>query len=977
VSFTPAPLFEHSFGTARPSRPVFCHQELLDKLAARRNDPVAKRVSLLLQRMAVDIARLHYKGTSGTNRGWRRSRLGGVSGSHFYAWWAPFGAAPVKGEASFEAAPNDAVFVRDIRHHDDHTLLGAGDLAGDYLPLSVSDLRTAEYAPEPWTPSQSRFARSRSPVRILKGHPGSGKTTALLHAADVSQAERVLYLTFSQDLAVLARDYFDRFCSNSRAFTVSTYSAFLNQLTGSPGKALETDTDSAAPLTRFRRDLQNYQRSLGSWSSNVDALYDEIHAHVVGAALPEPCGRFPKAERICLPEKAYLTQRERYLGPAASGVIEAIRRLERSGGPLADRYYPDLALAWRAAQSLERGKGEGIAAFRNVGCIAVDEVQDLTPLEFFVVLRLAQRLNEHGGRVPLLLAGDEAQTVRATDFEWAWLNDMLHGAFGQPQEFKTQVNLRSPRRIADLVNRVWDFYDYLHKQDRPSGNSYAEIDDDSPDEILYATAPGSDLPALVGELSQREGLALIAFDKSSLPEQVQRVVLSPAEAKGLDFHSVCVLNGGALVRRIVDDRASGPAQALTKRLAIDQLRVALSRPSERLLWLDASPDAETVKEVSRLLRPIGEERLPPITVEALHTSLAEEELDVEERVQRCQRDARQFVPVKPDLAWSRAQQAVALLGLPGDAGGVTDPAAREAAYMTLAEVSFQLGFRKQHLSPELGRPDLYEQAAKAALGARKYLLANAIRAIGAIPSGQSSDGVNRIAMAVQLVSEAREEVPGWFIVEITPRASFWLDELDRNLDAGDNPILAQRILPPFFDALRMPDAQARKDRLAERAVQILMKNRRYAPALTMLERLPAAKPKLVAECYEELGEFGKAAAIYLKLEDREKALKCYRSIPDFGAALGLVQQLENHPARASLEWLEELNALLGRRPENFNRAMTAPEKKLLEGMLERGLGVQRKKPAAKKAVAKTGKPAKRPETPTAPRKRTGRGSQDR
>lgn len=948
----------------------------MDKLAARRNDPVAKRVSLLLQRMTVDIARLHYKGTSGINRGWRRSRLGGGSGSHFYAWWAPSGAAPVKGEASFDAAPNDAVFFRDIRHHDDHTPLGCGALSSDYLPLNVSDLRGAEYAPEPWTAPQSRFARSHSLARILKGHPGSGKTTALLHAADASHAERVLYLTFSQDLAVLARDYFDRFCSNSRIFTVSTYATFLIQILGTQASTQERDRDPVAVRTRFRRDFQHYRRSAGVWSSDPDALYDEIHAHIIGAALPEPCGRFIKAERICLPEKAYLAQRERYLGPAANSVIEAVRRLERCEEPLADRYYPDLALAWRASQSIARCKDEELAAFRDVGCIAVDEVQDLTPLEFFVVLKLTQRLNARGGRVPLLLAGDEAQTVRATDFEWAWLNDMLHGAFGQPQEFKTQVNLRSPRRIADLVNRVWDFYDYLHKQDRPSGNSYAEIDDDSPDEILYATAPASEFLALVQELSQREGLALISFDKSALPEQTQRVVLSPAEAKGLDFHSVCVLNGGALVRRIVDERAAGPAQALNKRLAIDQLRVALSRPGERLLWLDIAPDAGTVKEVSRLLRPAGESYLPPITVEALRTCLAEEELDVEERVQRCQRDARQFTAVKPDLAWSRAQQAVALLGFAGDGGGVTDPAAREAAYMTLAEVCFQLGFRKQNLSPELGRPDLYEEAAKAALGARKFRLANAIRAIGAIPPGHGADRLNMIGAAIQHVAEAHEELPSWLIVEIAPHAGFWLDELDRNLDAGDNPILAQKILPPFFDALRMPDAQARKERLAERALQILMKNRRYAQALTILERLPNARPKLMAECYEELGELRKAAAIYLEIEDREKALRCYRSIPDFAAALRLVQQLENHPARAPLEWLQELDSLLGRRPENFNRAMTAPEKKLLAAMLERGLGVQRKKPTAKKAVAKASSPDKPPQRPRGPRKSPRRGMQD-
>jgi hypothetical protein len=44
----------------------------------------------------------------------------------------------------------------------------------------------------------------------------------------------------------------------------------------------------------------------------------------------------------------------------------------------------------------------------------------------------------------------------------------------------------------------------------------------------------------------------------------------------------------------------------------------------------------------------------------------------------------------------------------------------------------------------------------------------------------------------------------------------------------------------------------------------------------------------------------------------------------------------------------ELDAVLARRPDNFNRTMTVPEKKLLEEMLERGLGVQRKKAVAKK-----------------------------
>jgi len=579
-------------------------------------------------------------------------------------------------------------------------------------------------------------------------------------------------------------------------------------------------------------------------------------------------------------------------------------------------------------------------------------------VEAFVVLRMAKRLGEGGAAVPLLLAGDEAQTVRATDFEWGWLNDMLHSMISQPQEFKMSVNLRSPKRIADLVNRSWDFYDFLHKQDRPSGAGYAEIEDESPDQVLYAGVPPVELPQLIQDLTKREGLALIAFDKTSVPKESLPFVLSPAEAKGLDFHSVCVLNGGPHLRRIVDERASGPAHALGKRLAIDQLRVVLSRPTDRLLWVDTAPDTATVKEVSHLLRSPAAIPLPPITAEALRTCLDEEELEVEERIQRCQRDARQLVTVKPDLAWSRAHQAVALLGTPGDFGAVMDVAARHGAQLTLAEVCFQLAFRKRNLSPELGRPDLYAQAVDAARFSGKPLLSNAIRATGGEQTAQALDHLNRIAHAIQAIVEARQELPGWFLVEIMPRANYWLDELDRNLEAGENPLVAQRILPPFFDALALPDAQARKDRLSQRVVQILMKQKKYAQAITILEQLPEKKPKLMADCYEELGEFAKAAAVYMELGDREKALKCFRSVPDFAAALGLVRQIEGHTSRASLEWLAELDGVIGRRPENFNRVMTAPEKKLLEGMLERGLGVQRKKPAAQKSAAKKQAPKK-------------------
>jgi superfamily I DNA/RNA helicase len=110
-----------------------------------------------------------------------------------------------------------------------------------------------------------------------------------------------------------------------------------------------------------------------------------------------------------------------------------------------------LNLAWQA------GSGSIPPTLLEFNCIAVDECQDLTPLEAYLIARVAATIRERTRTmVPVLLAGDEAQTVRPTDFEWGWFNDLFHTAVGTPSEFKLSANLRSPRRIAEMVNRVWD-----------------------------------------------------------------------------------------------------------------------------------------------------------------------------------------------------------------------------------------------------------------------------------------------------------------------------------------------------------------------------------------------------------------------------------------------------------------------------------------------------------------------------------------
>jgi hypothetical protein len=958
-------LFDVEFQTARPPNPLFCHTDFLEKLALHRSQPLGKRATLLLQRLAVDERRLHYKATHGINRGWRRSRLGGTGGSHFYAWWATRGSQPLRQADGFTEAPEGSIFLRDIRHHDDHSPLSPQSLGDSYLSVTVPEIRREEYSPQPWTSQQAKFASSRMPIRLLKGHPGSGKTTALLHAADSTDSERILYLTYSPDLAALARNYFDRYCASSRSFSVAPFGTFVRQWLGS---------DQAAVLEsvcrrRFQTDLFPFLRYLGPWSANPEALYDELYAHLIGEALPEKVGRFAACGQPRVPDAVYLQRRSSHLGVAAKSAADAASRLEKADRvPLAERYFPELALAWKAAITPVPPE------FLEFDCIAVDECQDLTPLETLLIARIGSALQKkrRSLHVPVLLAGDEAQTVRPTDFEWGWLSELLHSALGTPVDFKLGANLRSPRRIAELVNRVWDLYSQLDKRDRPSGTGYAEIDDDSTDQLFYCTATaGDDLNALLTDLATREGLALICFDgiPPAVPESLRGSILTPAEAKGLDFHSVCVLDAGRQLHKVLRmevDRHIGPGnpiEGLRKRLAIDQMRVALSRPAERLLWLDISPNSETVREALEFLNGHRDFRISTCSPAALLKTLSEEDLDLEERIQRCQQDARQYLAVRPDLAWSRAQQAVSLLGERRGLASVTDEAVRGAAWLTLAEICFCLGYRKLSLSPEFGRPDLFEEARKAAIQGMRPGLSGLLAAIGRVQRAGFAERASPIFDAVRLIAEKRDDVEAWVLMEIGPQIPAWLDVLESSAGFGNNASLLLPVLPKFIEAAGLPDGDRRMERLRKRTIDTLLKNKDYKQALEVLQHLPQRDLKLEGACYQAIGAYPQAAAIFRQAGMLPEALDCYRLVPDFESALSLIREIgAEHPASASLEWVARMQQLIAERPENFLRVMKPSEKKLLEQLLEDAVGGRRAKPAAKKPAPK--KPTARKKAPS-------------
>ncbi len=949
----------------RPGNPLFCHSEFLDQLAEKRNTPVGQRASLFLRRLLLDERREFFKSTQGVNRGWRRSRLGGNHGSHFYAWWAPRGAAPLE-KRDFDEAPEGSIFIRAIRHHDDHSPLDASSWQDAYLPIGAIDLLDSTQIPEPWTQQQTKFANARNQIRTLRGFPGSGKTSALWHAAESAAYEGVLYVTWSRDLAALADDYFAKLVPAWKRVRVITLPELLGLLAG----VRELPEPVRSARARFLSEASGMSpRILGPWADVRGGLYDELHAHLIGSALPETISRWHESGRRLSP-KDYRRLRERFIGRSAvDAALETVDALDkRAGTPVEQRFFPELALARTALDRLRASQGWlDAAGLTGFDCIALDEAQDLTPLETLLLIELA-RANRMGpnARVAFLAAGDEAQTVRPTDFEWGWFHDLLHMKLGSPADFELRANLRSPRQIAELVNRVWVLYGHIGKHERPSGSSRAELDDEAGDGVLFcAAAPGRELDDLLRAFSRREGLAIVNMGESVpawVPEDLRQFITTPLDIKGLDFHSVCVFNGGAFLQRIQASERDHAISDLSRRVAIDQLRVAVSRPAERLYWLDVDPTGAALAASRELLSEWSLQKATPMAPEAVLRTLEEETLTLAERVRLCEADARQFVNVKPDIAYSRALQATMLVKLIVE--GV-DPALRRSAHLTFAEVAFLLAFRKATLSPQLGRPDLYAEASVQAAAAGDGWLANAIQAIG--NAQKCADTPFALLHALHPFRDPSASIPGWLRIELRSLVPAWFEQIERMSQQAVSARSAAELIANLAKLAEMPDAAERGRRARGQAAKALLDAGMGRQALELIADAPDCDPLLRARAIELDGRPEEAAGAFLAAGSPADALRCYRLIPDFEKALELARESQTGAVTETLEWMDRMRRLAAERPASFSKTVLPSEKKLLEDILENALGATRRRPASKKAAAprKTTAPGKS----AAPRKR--------
>ena len=626
-----------------------------------------KRLGIVLQHLAAHGRSTVVKGCRDANRGWRRSPLGGNNGMQYYLWWAPNGSPA----ARTLDLPGHAILVRDVRHHDDHSPLSAGAV-GDYLHLTTSDELIEDIAGSPWTDEQIDFVDDDSPVRLILGRPGSGKTTVLWKAVEARSNERALYLTWSRALTQHAEERFASFAPVDVEVIARDFTTFLGEVCG----ADVTRQPLGASRAQFDEVLTWLGRDAGPWARRPHALHAELRGIFFGRAVPgdDECATDHGIAR--LNDEAYAALRDDYGGVgerAAKSLLRVAQPFVRDRARVRE-VFPELVAATQAIERLRRDEvPEGFERFDRV---VVDEVQDLTLLETAVV-ELCRAIARARGRAPwLLMAGDSGQTVRPTGFEWGPLNDLLVRRVRRPEEFHLEDHLRCPSRIAEVIERASQRYTAVEKEVRPTRQRRQRGGQHVDAQLVHVhLSERSEAVRLLERLDEADDVVVVSPRNDPpdwVPAELRGMVLSPADAKGLEYQSVCVLDPGRLLSTLALENmpygTDADLEQPARRTSIDHLRVTLSRATETLVFVDVEADDGDLNESRELLGDAA-----PYSADDLLDHLAHSDASAEERVLARTNDARELIDSAPRRAWQRACQAVRLLGDPDLPNGVSDP----------------------------------------------------------------------------------------------------------------------------------------------------------------------------------------------------------------------------------------------------------------------------------------------------------------
>jgi hypothetical protein len=830
------------------------------------------------------------------------------------------------------------VLVRAARHHDETNLaLDPGD-DSEWLPLAAHELEGFDLTP-PLLETQRAVLDAPARVRLVRGSPGTGKSTVLGRAALASDHGAVLYLTYTERLAARARGYLDEFAADPSRVRVTTFRALFASLARAwgVGPSAPADDDGRRLLASA---MEGYQDRYTPWEGRLDALHAELHAHFVGAALPYAFRDAPACREPGFAHSDYVALRKDAIGERAAS------RAARIASALAERAaLREVAPGPCAAHALLVRLGDGAAVPDTLlehGAVVVDEVQDLTRVEAALLVDLVAAIGRtRGAPVDLLVAGDEGQTVRPTDFDWGTFADLVARHAADVQSFDLERNVRSPRALGAVLDRTTALYREIAKDQRPRGRATEAHEESVSGRVLRCELrDDGDLARLAEAFAALPGVAFV-HPGDDVPAWCRGTALetfSSAAAKGLDFSVVAVLGGGqhlAELRALAAQGGVDPLQRTLARTRIDQLRVAVSRASDTVVFLDPANDP-TAAEVDRIIQPEGEAVdgcLGLLSVEEVIALLDRSDASSEELVREFLADVRQTTDAHPRHALACARRAHGLLGRADSRVGVSDLGLRTEVMRSRGVAATRVAMLAETSATD--RRTLLTEANTSLNVAHESVLARAAICLRDLATtGRDVDAAEELAGLLITLSA---KVPAWDDGLREALDAWAMRHADRDLPTGTR-AKQQGLTALVRVAEALPSSEAmaaRVQRLRLRTAEALYASGAHAEALATAREVTPRPDVLEARCLETLGRYPEAADTYRRARAHPDALRCLRATGALDAALALAAEIDapDHAALRRLRCAMDALAACAQDIEALTRAEREALRELAAGLV--------------------------------------------
>jgi tetratricopeptide (TPR) repeat protein len=466
------------------------------------------------------------------------------------------------------------------------------------------------------TENQIDVLKSNRPL-LIHGHAGSGKTTILCHRLALSIKDldkkkdpgRLVFLSYNDKLIKQAEKdtkeilrYLYQSDADLSSVDFLSFRKFLKQFI--------QDSDAFADskyigFSLFKKHYDKYKQGNPiAKRVSAEVAWHGIRSLLKGACIPPEKPPMDKSfyEKLARKRKEFTEETFNDIFQLGQWYqSEIIRGLD---------LWDDQDLAWTALNWIREQKcpDTSMARYEEIFC---DEVQDLTELEFKILVELCKPpapTSEEG--LPILLAGDPLQTINPTGFRWTVVKNEVYQNEGRTVRMhELKENFRSDKRIVDLANYIQLLRSHYMGQTLQEQLAFKDDGDipqiialETPDETKLLHDKLKSLPPESAIILWPDDDELInqILDKEKILKDVNRKldIYSLTESKGLEFRLVILFGFSRHPELtkwkpyIVDQQKLSTNDEIPLLYALNRLYVAVTRAKFFLIIIDSKEGIE-------------------------------------------------------------------------------------------------------------------------------------------------------------------------------------------------------------------------------------------------------------------------------------------------------------------------------------------------------------------------------------------------